>query len=396
VAGGGLLPCGRTVVAISGGPDSVALLLLLRELNIELVAAHFDHRMRPGSGADADRVAELCRGLGVRLVRGSRESPLGPGSRQAAARSARYAFLEATREAEKAAEIATGHTADDVIEGLLLHLERGAALAGARGMPDRRNGIVRPLLGIWRAEIEEYLGEFGIEPLRDPSNIDLSYARVRVRLHLLPALERARPGIKGRLYGAARAAAQLQEQLEARVGEEGVASTSAVVRMETYRRLYVGAGGSAPGLNRRQLLAVDRLRESGVVNLPGGLVARRFGGEVHVEPVMAPQQTWRLETRPCAGCMGGAAAHLKTGLRLSLGTRRPGLRLRPLPGGHLRKLQDVLVDAHVPRHLRDRLPIVFADGEPAWIPGVAVDARHVAKPGESSVHVEVRPGSDRV
>jgi tRNA(Ile)-lysidine synthase len=396
VAGGGLLPRGRTVVAISGGPDSTALLLLLRELDIELVAAHFDHRLRPGSGADADRVGELCRALGVRLVRGSRASPLARGSRQAAARAARYAFLEATRAAEKATEIATGHTADDLVEGLLLHLERGAALAGARGIPGRRDGIVRPLLGIWRVEIENYLRDLGIEPLRDPSNRDLSYARVRVRLNLLPALEQARPDIKGTLYGAARAAARLQEQLEARVGEEGVASASAVVRMEAYRRLYVRAGGPAPGLSRRQLLAVDRLREGGAVNLPGALVARRLGAEVHIEPATPPQPNWRLVTRPCAGCEGGAAVHLKTGLQLSLGTRRPGLKLRPLPGGHLRKLQDLLVDAHVPRHLRDRLPIVFADGEPAWIPGVAVDVRHVAAAGESAVHVEVRPGSDRV
>jgi tRNA(Ile)-lysidine synthase len=368
----------------------------LRELGVELVAAHFDHRLRPGSGADADRVAELCRAVGVRLVRGSRDSPLAPGSRQAAARGARYAFLEATREAEKAVEIATGHTADDVVEGLLLHLERGAALAGARGMPGRRDGIVRPLLGIWRSEIEEYLRDLGIEPLRDPSNNDVGYARVRVRLHLLPALEQTRPDIRSRLYGAARAAARLQEQLEARVGEEGVASASAVVRMEAYRTLYVRAGGPAPGLSRRQLLAVDSLREGRSVNLPGALVARRLRGDVHVEAATPPQQRWRLETRPCSGCGDGGAAHLKAGPRLSIETRRPGLKLRPLPGGHLRKLQDVLVDARVPRHLRDRLPIVFADGEPAWIPGVAVDVRHAATLGESAVHVEVRPGSDRV
>jgi tRNA(Ile)-lysidine synthetase-like protein len=97
----------------------------------------------------------------------------------------------------------------------------------------------------------------------------------------------------------------------------------------------------------------------------------------------------RLVTRPCGGCGEPGAGHFNAGARLELGTRQPGLRMRPLPGGRTRKLQDILVDAKVPRHLRDTLPLVFADGELAWVPGIAIDARWAAPVGLKGVHAEV-------
>ena len=92
----------------------------------------------------------------------------------------------------------------------------------------------------------------------------------------------------------------------------------------------------------------------------------------------------------CRGCLGSSsAAHFPIGTQLSLGSRLPGLRMRPLPSGRLRKLQDILVDAKVPRHARDALSLVFADGELAWIPGIALDSRWAAFPGGPSIHAEV-------
>jgi tRNA(Ile)-lysidine synthetase-like protein len=100
-----------------------------------------------------------------------------------------------------------------------------------------------------------------------------------------------------------------------------------------------------------------------------------------------------LATRPCEGCASSTAAHFPAGVSLELGHRTPGLRMRPLPSGRTRKLQDILVDAKVPRQLRDTLPLVFADGELAWVPGIALDARWGALGAPVAVHAEVVSGA---
>lgn len=248
---------------------------MLLEQGDDVVAAHFDHALRTGSEADAAWCASLCEHLGVPLVSRRRRGAIVRGSLQAAARQARYAFLEETASRLGIETIALGHTADDAVEGLLLHLLRGSALAGLRGMPVRRGPFVRPLLGVWREEIEAFLAERGVEPRRDPSNQDSRFARVRVRQELLPALERGRPGIKERLFRVARMAAELQEELEARARAEGAASSERAVRMEAYRQLYAAAGGRLPALNRRQLETLDGLRPGGLSYLPGWILARR-------------------------------------------------------------------------------------------------------------------------
>src|SRR5207248_10015937 len=118
LAGSPLVDRRGTLVALSDGPDSTALLLGLLEAGVPIVAAHFDHRLRPESAAEAQRVTELCAGLGVVLIRGRRSRALARGSRQAAARRARYAFLELALAESGLATCALGHTADDLVEGV--------------------------------------------------------------------------------------------------------------------------------------------------------------------------------------------------------------------------------------------------------------------------------------
>jgi len=396
----GLVAGARVLAAVSGGPDSTALLLWLVERGVDVAAAHFDHALRQGSERDAATVSRLCARLGVQLIVGRRLEPLASGSVQAAARAARYQFLTDALAGTGRELVALGHTADDVAEGVVLHLLRGSGLAGMRGMPVSRPPFVRPFWNVWRADIEHFLASRGVEALRDPSNADVGrFARARIRHELLPRLEQDRPGLARHLWGAARAACRLQAEVEeaaARVPPDRQALRSAprVVRLEAYRQLY----GRLPALSRRQLEAIDQIVCSGrtgqAVDLPGGLRLRLEARRLSIDArALARPALPALVERPCSGCEDPRAAHLRPGQRLSVGYRSPGLRMRPLSGSSgnrhpgTRKLQDILTDAKVPRHLRDALPLVFADGRLAWVPRVAVDADAAASPGGPAVHV---------
>lgn len=168
-------PGTRVNCAVSGGPDSLCLLILAASAGCEVTAIHVDHGLRPRSGDEADvvrRVADRF-GAGFRSVQAPVEA--GP-NLEARARAARYAALPA--------EVLTGHTADDQAETVLLNLLRGAALDGLAGMAPQR----RPLRGVRRGETRTLCAAFAIEPVDDPSNRDPAFRRNRVRSELIPLL----------------------------------------------------------------------------------------------------------------------------------------------------------------------------------------------------------------
>jgi tRNA(Ile)-lysidine synthase len=401
-------PGDRVLVAVSGGPDSTALLVAGHEQGLDIVAAHYDHALQNGSQAAAEHVADLCRRLGIELVIERRTSPLTKGSVQAAARTLRYEFLERARAAAEADVVALAHTADDLVEGVVLHLMRGCGLPGLRGMPASRGFFIRPLLSIWRREVLDFLSRRGIVALEDPANSDTAYARVRVRREILPALERDRPGISRRFYAVAQRATTIQESIAreaaaALVGgaldRAAVASSSEPVAVELMKILYAEAGGEQPALSRVHLKSMLRLAQPGRggrgVDLPGGLRLRIVGETMEIvasETASARRDrpATRLEVTRCSGCADETAAHFKAGVDLRLGFRRPGLTMRPR-GGHTRKLQDIFVDARVPREERDTWPLVFAAEKLAWVPGVAIDAELATSPGTIGQHVSVVP-----
>ena len=214
-----LLPSrARMIIGVSGGPDSVALLHALTNLQSEwkwtLHIAHLDHGLRPASRQDAAfvqqlgarwklpstiercHVADLCRREGWSLEDG--------------ARRIRYQFLLKVARRQSASHIALAHTADDQAETVLMRLLRGTGLMGLSAIPVKRAleemWVVRPLLEVWRREILAYLKEEGIESRQDETNQDSRFVRNRIRHELLPILERDyNPNIKGTL-------AQLAEQ----------------------------------------------------------------------------------------------------------------------------------------------------------------------------------------
>ena len=401
----GLIASGdRVLVAVSGGPDSTALLLALHEEGHDVVAAHYDHALQPGSAAAADHVRDLSERLGVEVLTERRATPMPRGSVQAGARTRRYEFLERARAQAGADVVAIAHTADDVVEGVVLHLLRGSGLAGMRGMPARRGVFVRPLLSVWRSEVADYLDRRGIKALQDPANSNPAYARVRVRRDILPALERDRPGIVRRFHRAAIRAAALHESIAATaeralnagaVTRSLVASAPEPVAAEMMRQLYARAGGAQPSLSRAHLAAMLRLAEAGPggrgVDLPGGLRFRIVGEAMQlVAPKSDHRPAPRLDVSACDGCGDVEAAHLRPDLDLRLGYRTPGLRMQPLEGRGTRKLQDIFIDARVPREDRDAWPLVFAGDSLAVVPGIAVSKDMATRPGEPSLHVTVR------
>jgi tRNA(Ile)-lysidine synthase len=394
------VPDGRLVVAVSGGPDSTALLLALHEAGRDLVAAHYDHALREGSDEVAQQVAALCVRIGVPLMSERRGVAMPKGSVQAAARKLRYEFLDRARVQAGAHLIVFAHTADDLVEGVVMHLMRGCGIAGFRGMPARRGHYLRPWLGVWRSEVREFLRLRGITPHEDPANKDIRFARVRARLDILPALERDRPGITRRFHAAAVAAAKWQEaavnEAKGQLTRSRLETMSQPAAAEALKLLYVQAGGAEPGLSRSHLEAMLRLSGPGRggrgVDLPGGLRFRIVGDLMQVVPSRPGSQPIpQLDVRSCAGCDDRNATHLRTGLDLSLGYRKPGLRMRPVGGRGTRKVQDILTDARVAREARDAYPLVFAGEKLAWIPGVAVDAELASVPGAEALHVAITP-----
>jgi tRNA(Ile)-lysidine synthase len=220
----GLFHTGDTVmVACSGGPDSTCLLHALhrvrRLLRLRLVAFHFDHRLRPGSDRDAAYVKRQARSLDVPFVfRRAAGEPAGGQSVEAWGRAVRYAALTAAAREAGANRAALGHTMDDQAETVLLGLARGgglealAAMAPLGAIPPIGFPAARPLLETSRAEVAAFNRALRLRPRQDPSNRDRRFLRNRVRLDVLPMLERRLD--RGLRTTLARTAAHLREDAE--------------------------------------------------------------------------------------------------------------------------------------------------------------------------------------
>jgi tRNA(Ile)-lysidine synthase len=217
------------VLAVSGGPDSTALLYgaaaMAGERGWRLTVAHLDHGLRDTSAEEAAAVAANATDMGlpaeVQRVEVAALATSEHRSLEDAGRQARYRFLEEVAATlGEGSLIATAHTADDAAETVLLRLARGSGLRGLRGIPARRGRIVRPLLHARRAVLRAALDAAGIGYLTDPSNADLAHARNRVRAELLPALEQLNPAAVEALTRFGRLAADDDDLLDALAAAE--------------------------------------------------------------------------------------------------------------------------------------------------------------------------------
>lgn len=178
---------GPVVVGCSGGADSVALLALAVDAELAPVAVHVDHGLRDDSASDADVVATLAARVGARSQAVAIDVEAGP-NLEARARDARYAALDAARVVAGASWVLVGHTADDQAETVLLNVLRGSAASGLSGMAVRNGAVVRPLLGLRRADTHALCDELGVDVLADPMNDDRTFRRVAIRHDVLPVL----------------------------------------------------------------------------------------------------------------------------------------------------------------------------------------------------------------
>ena len=444
-----MLPVGgRVAVALSGGPDSVALLYLLRELEKrgELVlagAAHFNHQLR-GAASDGDEA--FCRELAQRLA-----VPLEVGtgdvrararaekrSVEDAARSMRYEFLAAAALKLSAAAVAVGHSRDDQAETFLLRLLRGSGTRGLGSIRPRAGIIIRPLLDNTRAELRQFAADEGLTFREDATNADVTIPRNRIRHELLPYLERSfTPRIVEVLSREAQLAQDDEEKLESEAIESAasvVLSSTASLRIDA-RELNALHPALASRVARRALhqLAGDRFVgfeqvqrflefvRSGApgqaVSLPGqqavhegntvllgnepdrGVAVSNLQrlflpvpGEVVLE---RPGITVSAEWTDGARTEGPGESVMIKGVTgaLAVRFRSPGDRFQPPGlGGRSKKLQDYLVDRKVARRDRDLLPLVVdGDDRIVWVVGHAVaEGMRSPEPSPGVILLKVR------
>ena len=215
------------LAAVSGGPDSLCLADLLNQLHIAVVIAHFDHQLRPSSATEVEMIRSYAERNHNEFTSGSMDVKHFAESQklsiEEAARKARYTFLFEEAKKYKAQAVVTGHTADDQVETILMHLLRGSGAEGLQGMAFFSSGkvwdsmipLARPLLNTWRSETIAYCREHQLEPVTDETNSETKYYRNRIRLELIPLLETYNPRFKENLLKTA----DVIRELIGRLGE---------------------------------------------------------------------------------------------------------------------------------------------------------------------------------
>ncbi|MFV2072108.1 MAG: tRNA lysidine(34) synthetase TilS [Thermoanaerobaculales bacterium] len=402
-----LLGC-RVLVALSGGADSVALLHLMTGVELDLEAAHVHHGVR-GVEADADAsfCGRLCRRLGVPFhllrLQPKAATPLG---REGTWRTLRYEALHDLVRRHGLHAIATAHHRDDVAEGVLVQLLRGGGPRSLAGIASQTpDGVVRPLLAWRRDEIIAWLEEHEISWREDSSNRDPQHLRNRVRLELLPVLEKASPSIRDHLVHLAGTIAEDEEYLAAELARraqwidpwepEGGVHLSVLQALATpLRNRWLHAQAARIGLGRvtrRQLEIFGRLVTGGhprAVTLGHRWRLRLARGRLWLEPpqqsapfaidlelgstVELPLAGWQVRLREGRSAETDARWHWHPpeGVKLHLRNPFPGDRV--VIGGSEMPVAGLLAK-FLPRHLRTTWPLFCEDDRIYWIPGVWQD-----------------------
>lgn len=413
------------VVACSGGADSLALLLLLwqlrRKYRLRIVAAHFEHGIRGAESlADAAYVKAFCAARNIPFAAASADVPAEAAARgmslETAARELRYAFLERVRQEHRFDSLAVAHHADDQAETVLMRLLRGTGPQGLAAMRPRSGAqgqIIRPLLGVAKAEIQAWCRRNRLQPREDSTNQQPDCTRNRLRLLTLPQLRQAyNPELSRALCQLAEVAAAEQDYLarqadalwqdetvvqgvpELALCQSGVAAQPLALQRLLIRRFWQEITGSPQDLGFVQAESLRTLCLAGSTGgrqeLPAGWTASVSYGKLFCRrkpakelPIPAPavlqipgetrwgeyccQAQWRdtipEHTDPCECCL---RPELVAG-QLVIRSREPGDTML-LKGGR-KKLKKLLIDDKILQAERDRLPLLAAGQEILWVVG---------------------------
>lgn len=427
IAARGLIePRSRVVVAVSGGADSTALLLILKELSgemdLELAAAHLDHRIRRGSAKEQIEVAHIASSIGVPFLAGSIDVPGEARKRkigiEEAARLIRYDFLGAVAADFGADAVALGHTRDDQVETILHRILRGTGWRGLMGIPARRGIFVRPLIDCTRSELVGFLRSRKIGYLTDESNRDDRYYRNRIRNRLLPYLrEHFNPAVDDSVVrlqdGLEEGWRRLEEPLLRMIpapDSDGavVLSLQELTRMDDFE-IYLIVDlvlrerfHLFQDFEKKHYDAVKRLvrrSQSGRrIALPHGIriyreqrsivVKRKNDSPVAPGELLIPGEGtytlpfWNLRleidsVEPAEAKVWNdrEACFASVRFPFRVRARKPGDRMTPFGMKGRKKLSDLFIDGKIPLSKRDLLPVLEDGGGPFWVPGVATDER---------------------
>lgn len=374
-----LIAPGDTVIcAVSGGADSVAMLFalyLLREkLGITLEAAHFNHNLRgEESLRDETFVRELCARYEIPLHVASGEIHPGKKGLEAAARDARYAFLESLP-----GKIATAHTADDNAETILMHLVRGTGLKGLGGIAPQRGKLIRPMLGITRREVEDFLAEWHLPHVEDSTNETDAFLRNRLRHHVMPLLAAENPRIAENL---SQMALRLREdeaclsqlsRYETLLEVETLRTLPSAVRSRMLERFLKENGVREPEdvhIAQAEALVFSE-SPSASAAFPGGVTLSRQYGRLTANPT---GEAFTPVTLTCPGSAEAAGIRISCepagelvqsenlltvcpSGKISIRPRQTGDKIR-LYGGS-KSLKKLFIDRKIPAADRGRIPVV--------------------------------------
>lgn len=419
---------GRYLIGLSGGADSVALLLMLlpavKNHKITLEAVHINHGLRNHESDDDEQFCrELCKKEGIPLY--SCRADLSGRTDEAAAREERYALFRKRYTEYEADALILAHHADDQAETFLMRLLRGAGPEGLSCMKaDETVGgirILRPLLSLHRGEIRDALLTDGISWREDSSNRDTAYLRNRIRLELIPAMARISSTAVDKICNAAKLTGEDNRLLctqakaikdriskDRMVDAETLSKEPAALRRRVLRLWWQE---QAPVLKEHALSAVqtealDRLLDipGGKMNLPGDMHAVRAGkfllltscgsGTPEPVPVSGPETgfgSFRLSETKSEGNPGDGKRTQEVPPGFTEGcvirTRIPGDRIRPFGSSGSKKLQDYLTDRRVPEPFRDQIPLLCRGSEVLLVCGVGAGSVPDWNPHSPSVRL---------
>jgi tRNA(Ile)-lysidine synthase len=444
-------PDGRILVAVSGGPDSAALLVLLarlgRSLNLALHVAHYDHGVR-------SRAVALREEAFVRRLAESYDLPVTVGhgdvgrmakeqklSLEDAARRQRYAFLaEAAAEAGCGA-VATGHTASDQAETVIMHIVRGSGLSGLAGMgatapwpfpSDHGLRLIRPLIRLSREDTLGVCEDAGLQPMQDESNASPRFRRNRVRNEVMPLLRQLNPRVEDALVRLADAATEdygfilaeaegllRQPRGDAeRLARAELRDAPSPLRRHVLRIAIGRAAGGLQDFGERHLAAIERLALEGKtgdrLDLPRGITAELRRNNLALlrhRNASKPElpATPLSVTAPGSGRFGAhyvaiAEAAIpgaicaevdagSVGNHVIVRKRRPGDRFQPLGMKQPKKLKDFFIDAHVPRADRDGILLFEAEPGVVWVGGLRIAEWARPLTGKPTLFLSYKPVS---